>query len=125
MSKINSIAVVLLTALSLAGATHGATITNAARKVKGPEAVKIGNLVFEGGDGSSVEQAVIIRNAKNEEEGVDAESRWIRKVHPGWRKGNQALLNVKGRSYDQIEYETPAGKSRTIYFDITEFFGKF
>jgi hypothetical protein len=95
------------------------------RKAKVPGAVKIGHLAFEGGDGSSIEQAVVIRNAKNETEGVDAESKWIKKVHPGWRKGNQALLNVKDRSYDQIEYATPDGKARTIYFDITDFFGKF
>ena len=85
---------------------------------------KIGNLIFEGGDGSSIEQAVIIRNAKDESEGVDAESQWISKVHPGWSKGDQALLSKKGKSYDRIEYTTPKGKTQTVFFDITEFFGK-
>jgi hypothetical protein len=55
---------------------------------------------------------------------VGAESKWVRKMHPGWRKGTQALLNVKGRSYDRIEYATPDGKTKTIFFDITAWFGK-
>jgi len=86
--------------------------------------VKIGKLVFEG-DGSSIEKAVVVKNAKNEMEGVAAESKWVRKVHPTWMKGNQALLSVKGKDYDRIEYRTPDGKTETIFFDITEFFGKF
>ena len=68
--------------------------------------------------------AVIIRNATNESEGVAAESQWIRKVHPGWVKGNQALISKNGRHYDQIDYANPRGRDR-IYFDITDFFGKF
>ena len=92
---------------------------------KAPEPIKIGHLVFEGGDGSSMEQAVVIKHAKNEEEGVEAEAKWIKKVHPGWRKGKQALMGKNGKDYDRIEYETPDGKTAVIYFDITDFFGKF
>lgn len=102
-----------------------ATNTNVTAKAKAPAPVKIGKIVFEGGDGSSIEQAVLIKNASGEEEGVGAESKWIQKMHPGWRKGNQALLSVKGRDYDRIEYTTPkGGETKVIFFDITEFFGK-
>jgi hypothetical protein len=94
-------------------------------KAKKEKIIKIGHLRFEGGDGSSIEKAVIIKNAKNESEGVDAESKWIHKVHRGWRKGRQALLMQDGKSYDRIEYTTPDGTKKTIFFDITEFFGKF
>ena len=83
------------------------------------------NTPCEGGDGSSIERAVVIKNAKNEVEGVDAEAKWVRKVHPGWRKGNQALMNKKGKSYDRIDYMTPDGETKTLYFEITDFFGKF
>ena len=90
-----------------------------------PKAVKIGKLVFEGGDGATQETAVVIKGAKNEQEGVDAERKWVNKVHPGWKKGAQALMNAEGKYYDRIEYTTPSGETQTIYFDITEFFGKF
>ena len=100
------------------------TNTNATTTGNSPSLIKIGKFVFEGGDGSSIEQAVLIKNAKDEEEGVNAEAKWISKVHPGWKKGNQALLSEKGRSYDRIEYATPKGETKTACFDITEFFGK-
>ena len=124
MSRIRTIMVALLASVIFGATTHGATNTTSAVKAKAPDPVKIGHLVFEGGDGSSMEQAVLIRHAKTEEEGVDAEAKWIRKIHPGWRKGNQALLGDKGKHYDRIEYTTPDGKTETIFFDITEFFGK-
>jgi hypothetical protein len=86
--------------------------------------IKIGDTMYEGGDGSTMETAVIIRNAVSEAEGVRAEAKWVNKVHPGWRKGEQALLNEKGRAYDRITYTTPAGEPKVLYFDITAFFGK-
>ena len=111
----------LLTFLVIADA--GAT-TNGAASATSSSPMKIGKLVFEGGDGTSIEQAVLIKNASGEEEGVGAESKWIRKVHPGWAKGNQALQNDQGKYYDRIEYTTPKGETKVVYFDITEFFGK-
>ena len=92
---------------------------------KGKELIKIGRIVFEGGDGSSIEKAVIVRNAKNSIEGVDAEAKWNQKVHPDWRKGSQACFGEDGRMYDQIEYTTPDNETKTIFFDITDFYGKF
>lgn len=67
---------------------------------------------------------MIIKNAKSETEGIEAESKWIDKVHPGWKKGEQSLLGGERRNYDRIEYTTPKGEMKTIYFDITDFFGK-
>jgi hypothetical protein len=84
----------------------------------------IGSITYAGGDGTSMEQAVFIKNAKDEMEGVEAESKWIQKMHPGWRKGEQRLLNKNGRVYDEIDYLTASNETKTIYFDITEFFGK-
>ncbi len=110
--------VVLLTSYSMgapASDSPGASKANV---------LKIGNIVYEGGDGSSMENAVVIKNAKNSMEGIGAESQWIRQVHPGWKKGNQALISRDARHYDRIQYTTPSGETKTIYFDITEFFGK-
>jgi len=92
---------------------------------KKPWPVKIEHLLFDGGDGSSMAQAVIIKNAKNEEDGVRAESRWISEVHPDWRKGKQAtLIEKNGKHYDQIEYKAFDGMTKTVFFDITDFWGK-
>jgi hypothetical protein len=97
-------------------------VTNLGERERTSSPIKIGKIVFEGGDGSSVKQAVVIKNAKDEGEGIDAEQAWINKVHPGWMKGKQSLVDEKGRAYDEIEYATSKGKTKTIYFDITDFF---
>jgi hypothetical protein len=82
-----------------------------------------GKLNYSGGDGSSMEKAVVIKGAKDEEAGVAAESAWMEQKFPGFVKGTQALMNSGGKSYDRIEITTREGK-KTIYFDITDFFGK-
>ena len=79
---------------------------------------------FSGGDGGSVESAVVIEGARNEEEGIVAESYWISRNRPGWRKGDQALINGNGRQFDRISYTSQDGKQAVIFFDITSFFGK-
>jgi hypothetical protein len=79
---------------------------------------------FSGGDGSSVESAVMIEGAHNEEEGIVAESYWISRNRPGWRKGDQALISANGRQFDRISYASPDGKQAVIFFDVTSFFGK-
>ena len=67
---------------------------------------------------------MLIEGARNEEEGIVAESYWISRNRPGWRKGDQALINGNGRQFDRIIYASPDGKQTTIFFDITSFFGK-
>jgi hypothetical protein len=96
-----------------------------AAPAKDKKPVKIGRITFEGGDGSSMEQAVVIKGAKDSEEGIDAEAKWVKKVHGKWTKDRQALLDQNGKKYDRIEYTTPKGEKMTVYFDITDFFGKF
>lgn len=78
---------------------------------------------YSGGDGSSLEKAVIIKGA-TEETGVRAEYSYIEKHYPGFKRGAQSLQNSKGRMFDAIEFTTADGKKKTIYFDITDFFGK-
>jgi antitoxin component YwqK of YwqJK toxin-antitoxin module len=79
---------------------------------------------YAGGDGRSIEGAVIVRNVQNEANGVRAEAKWIRKHYPGWTQSIQALVIERGRNYDQIEYTSPEDERVTIFFDITDFFGK-
>ena len=71
-----------------------------------------------------METAIVIRGAKGSIEGIVAESLWVAKRHPDWRKDSQALLNNGGKVYDRIGYLTAAGERKTLFFDITDFFGK-
>jgi hypothetical protein len=90
---------------------------------KEPPAKAAGHVKYEGGDGSSLEKAVIIKGAKGEEEGVNAEYAWLAKKHPGYKMHEQSLLGEKGRKYDVITIEV-GGKKFEVFFDITDYFGK-
>ena len=77
---------------------------------------------YSGGDGTTAESAVVI-HAPDSASGVRAEYAWIEANLPGARVESQALIPGK-RSYDRFEVVLPSGESRTIYFDISAFFGK-
>jgi hypothetical protein len=73
-------------------------------------------------EGTSYETAIVIKE-KSETAGVAAEYKWIREHYPGSRNKGQGLQTVKGKSYDVLTIETAGGETKTIYFDISNFFG--
>jgi hypothetical protein len=77
-----------------------------------------------GGDGSSIERAITLLDAKTETAGVDAEYVVLGYFFPGYRKVSQGLLTgPDNRPYDVLTVEKN-GKQRDIYFDISNFFGQ-
>ncbi len=79
---------------------------------------------YAGGDGSSMEKAVVIKGARDSEAGIASEYAWVAKKYPGYQMKRQSLLNHGGKSYDMLSITTKDGKELDVYFDITEFFGK-
>ena len=75
-------------------------------------------------DGSSYENAIVIQE-KHEGPGVDAEYKWIRQHYPGSKTLSQALTNKNGKPYDILTIQTADGTEKKVYFDISNFFGKF
>jgi hypothetical protein len=73
--------------------------------------------------GSSFDTAIVLDGAKNELSGVEAENSYIAAHYPGWHQSMQALLNNNGRVYDRIDVIGPKGESKSLYFDITDWFG--
>jgi hypothetical protein len=82
-----------------------------------------GPVTFAGGNGSSIAEAILVKGA-TEVTGVAAEYQWLNDHLPGFRTQQQALLEVGGRHYDQLDGVMPNGERRSVIFDITEFFGK-
>ena len=76
-----------------------------------------------GGNGSSIENAIIISECTNEE-GVSQEYLELKKRFKEYRLLQQSLLMEKGKVYDKLELIVEKGKEITIFFDITDFFGK-
>lgn len=80
-------------------------------------------LSYSGGDGSSLEHAIIIAGARDAISGVEAEGTWLEQRYPGFHQKQQSLLSSSGKYYDEIKITTREGH-KTVYFDITDFFGK-
>lgn len=76
------------------------------------------------GDGSSFDKAVVI-NETHERQGVDAEYVWVAKTYPGAKTGSQELVTHNKKPYDILHITTTDGKTMPVYFDISNFFGKF
>jgi hypothetical protein len=74
--------------------------------------------------GSSVETAISLPGIQHETQGVDAEYAYIKKNFPGWKLKAQSLISSKGRQYDAIQITGPDGSAKTVYFDITAWFGR-
>ena len=74
--------------------------------------------------GLTVETAIILEGATNELNGVQAEHVYTSKRYPGWKWRMQSLMNVGEKHYDIIELAGQKGETKTIYFDITSWFGK-
>jgi hypothetical protein len=79
-------------------------------------------------NGLSFDDAVIINNASTHFEGIDAEYNFISKKYGNrevdWKLKKQTLIEQAGRFFDQIEIILKNGLEISLYFDITEFFGK-
>ncbi len=75
-----------------------------------------------GNDGSSYEKAIVIEET-TESKGVPAEYVWIRENYPHSSIQGQSLMHKNDRSYDVIKITTASGDEKSIYFDISNFFG--
>jgi hypothetical protein len=73
--------------------------------------------------GESIETAVVVPE-KTEPEGVDWENDWIWRHYGRFRKKSVGLATLSGRRFDVVTVELADHSERTVYFDITNFFGK-
>ncbi|NVM01034.1 MAG: hypothetical protein HWN67_01745 [Candidatus Helarchaeota archaeon] len=79
--------------------------------------------------GESMETAIIIKNAPNHFEGVNAEYIYISRKFgvkgKDWKLKQQSLLPKNEKHFDKMEIILSDGTEITIFFDISEFYGKF
>jgi hypothetical protein len=84
--------------------------------------------LYSGGDGTSIETAIVI-NTANSFLGIPAEFKYIVKKHGqrdiNWTVHLQSVLKKDGRSYDRLDIELIGGELKSYYFDITQFYGRY
>jgi hypothetical protein len=78
---------------------------------------------ISGGDGSSLENAIIISDCDHMQ-GIEVEYIEVRKRFGNYSLIRQNLMEYNNRKIDKLELRLEDGQLIEVYFDITEFFGK-
>ena len=99
-------------------ASHQAT----SKKKKPPEVA----ITFSGGNGESYDSAIVINGVEKPTDGVEAEYRYISKIHgekdKDWRIDGQTMYREEKSTFDVIEITLlPTSQKRIYYFDVSKF----
>jgi hypothetical protein len=85
-------------------------------------------ITYGGGDGETIVEAVIVHGANNDLAGTIAEFQWLteRFGHKDidWQLETHAHGRINDKEIDTIVIRLPSGAQTTIYFDVTESFGR-
>lgn len=73
-------------------------------------------------EGSTQETAIQILES-TEPAGVRAERQWLINHYPGYRKLKSGVVADGPRHFDVVTLQLPDGTERTLFFDITGFYG--
>ena len=76
---------------------------------------------IKGGNGNSLESAITILGASNNLDGISAEYKIIGKE---WKLVRQELHEKGDYKYDRLIIQNEQGFVTEIWFDITDFYGK-
>ena len=68
-------------------------------------------------DGSSPEKAIVVTD-------VGAEYAWLREHYSGFDRATQSVSEIDGKFFDVHVLIKDEGDERTVYFDISEFYGE-
>jgi len=85
------------------------------------------SFVDAGKKGETIEEAVIIK-AVSSREGLEMEYEYLSQKFgqrgKEWKLKRQSLIKKDDKKFDKMDLEFPNGANKTVYFDITSFFGK-
>ena len=83
---------------------------------------------YSANEGNSIDDAIRITEVNDHFEGIDAEYLFIEdrfgKRGVGWKLVKQELLNEKQQVFDKITIELADQNVKSLYFNLTAFFGK-
>jgi hypothetical protein len=68
-------------------------------------------------DGSRPSKAILVAS-------IAEELAWMQQHYPGFQPGLQVLQQIDGKQVDVLTWSNDRGEKRTVYFDISEFYGK-
>lgn len=103
-------------------------VTESLRKIAKKAMEDLKGITFSKNSGETIKDAILIRGAETDKAGVDSEYVYLGAKYGlrglDWELVRQSLLRENDRDYDMMEMKLSDGAEKTLYFDITEFFGK-
>ena len=82
------------------------------------------SISFSGGNGAACREAVVIRGAQHEKDGVRAERWWVFTKNVGAKIAGQRVAEERGKAFETVDLLMPDGTHSSLCFDITSFYGK-
>jgi len=82
------------------------------------------NFAFHGGEGTDCDNAVVIKGAATTLIGLRAQNVWIDTHFPGAERLRTQQGDCASGITDVVEIKTSEGERKRVYFDITDFYGK-
>lgn len=86
-------------------------------------------MVSYSGSGKSLTDPIMIHDVDNHTDAMNAEYAYLRKEYGvrdvDWKLVIQSLITVGTKYIDQLEIELADGQKLTVFFDISEHWGKF
>jgi hypothetical protein len=55
---------------------------------------------------------------------VEEEYLWMQRNFPGFQPRMQSMLEIDGKPFDVLTLQNACGEERTVYFEISKFYGK-
>lgn len=89
-----------------------------------PWAARAEPAVSQAPAGTTSDTAIMLPHIADEFHGVVAEHAYIAEHFPDWHIEYQTTVEHNGRRYDLLGMIKPDRSKTTIYFDITDWFGK-
>jgi len=85
---------------------------------------------LDGGKGGTKEDAIIIKDVKNDFEGIGIEYEYLRNIYGAqnvdWTLQGQALIQDEKteKCYDLMTVKLKSGEVNEVWFDLSDFYGK-
>lgn len=132
--KVVAFAIAVSTIIVGVGQLSGAftSVMDFAKRINAPEdsrAYRFGDQVirFEGGNGGSIDKAIVITGAMTSDAGIAAEKQWVKRFYPDYEiilQSEVASAAHKGHHFDRLDLKSrQTGYRETLYFDVTSFYG--
>ena len=78
--------------------------------------------------GKTMEEAIVILEAENNTLGIKYEYLYLSRIfgikNQDWKLKSQSLHEKNGKMYDRMDIILNDSSEKTLFFDITDFFGK-